>query len=155
MHVKVAGKDAVADSEGGLRRGRQLRPHRGRSSRGAGGQGEGGNRSVSRPATRAEVRRPAGGQRAGPLGGSGDTVTGKAFGFELVAGTHTIIVTPWPRIIQVRDPDATLYNTSLVELLIRAARLVHIKGRDRITVDILDEALKIGWTVSMEAANDG
>lgn len=46
-------------------------------------------------------------------------------------------------------------TSQLVELLIRAARLVHIKGRDRITVDILDEALKIGWAGSMEAANDG
>lgn len=42
----------------------------------------------------------------------GMTVTGKAFGFELVAGDHAIIATAWPRIIQVRDVEATLYNTS-------------------------------------------
>lgn len=42
----------------------------------------------------------------------GMTITGKAFGFELVAGDHAIIATAWPRIIQVRDVDATLYNTS-------------------------------------------
>lgn len=40
------------------------------------------------------------------------TVTGKAFGFELVAGSHTIIATPWPRVMPVRQPEAQLYNTS-------------------------------------------
>ncbi|MBD9377935.1 zonular occludens toxin domain-containing protein [Pseudoxanthomonas sp. PXM04] len=42
----------------------------------------------------------------------GMTVTGKAFGFELVAGSHTIIATPWPRVMPVRQPEAQLYNTS-------------------------------------------
>lgn len=42
----------------------------------------------------------------------GMTVTGKAFGFELVAGSHTIIATPWPRVMPVRQLDAQLYNTS-------------------------------------------
>lgn len=56
----------------------------------------------------------------------GMTVTGKAFGFELVAGTHTIIATPWPRIIQVRDPDATLYNTSAAGLTPGTAALATV-----------------------------
>lgn len=42
----------------------------------------------------------------------GMAVTGRAFGFELVAGDHTIIATPWPRVVQVRDAEAKLYNTS-------------------------------------------
>ncbi|MGS1079139.1 zonular occludens toxin domain-containing protein [Pseudoxanthomonas beigongshangi] len=56
----------------------------------------------------------------------GFAVTGKAFGFELVAGNHTIIATPWPRVVQVRDSDATLYNTSKAGLMPGTAALATV-----------------------------
>lgn len=42
----------------------------------------------------------------------GYTATWANFGVKLVAGDHTIIATPWPREIRVRDPDQRLYNLS-------------------------------------------
>lgn len=42
----------------------------------------------------------------------GYTATWASFGVKLVAGDHTIIATPWPREIRVRDPDQRLYNLS-------------------------------------------
>lgn len=53
----------------------------------------------------------------------GMTVTGKAFGFELVGGDKTIIATPWPRVMPVRQAEPELYNTSTAGLTPGAAAL--------------------------------
>ncbi len=83
----------------------------------------------------------------------GHTVTGKAFGFELVAGTHTIIVTPWPRIIHVRDPDATLYNTSAAGLTPGTAALATAGSegeRGRANTPYLSASVSYGTALSDE-----
>lgn len=83
----------------------------------------------------------------------GMTVTGKAFGFELVAGTHTIIATPWPRIIQVRDPDATLYNTSAAGLTPGTAALATVGSegeRGRADTPYVSATVSYGTALSDE-----
>lgn len=56
----------------------------------------------------------------------GMTVTGKRFGIELVAGDKTIIATPWPRVMPVRQADPQLYNTSTAGLTPGTAALATV-----------------------------